>query len=209
MEMVTTQYQISNTQTWTEYTLKNDRGMQVSILNYGGILTEMLVPDADGNLENVVVAFENYEDYLTKNTGFFGALIGRVAGRIQGSAFELDGKTYQLKPNEGENHLHSGENGFHQVLWNAKPFEADSELGVKLSHQSPDGEGGYPGDLDVQVTYTLTNDNALTVTYEATSSKKTPLTLTNHSYFNLSGNLQDDIRNHLVTIDSSQFVELD
>lgn len=209
MEINTVQHQINEQTTWNEYTLKNDRGMQIRVLNYGGIITEMLVPDADGHLENVVIAFKNYEDYLTKNTAFFGALIGRVAGRIQGSSFELDGETYPLKPNEGENHLHGGENGFHQVVWESEPFQTDRKAGLILTHHSPDGEGGYPGELNVKVTYTLTNDNALTIHYEAASSKKTPLTLTNHSYFNLSGNLKEDIQQHQVTLDSSQFVELD
>lgn len=209
MDIKMTQHQITDTDTWKEYTLKNDRGMEISVLNYGGIITEMFVPDVDGNLENVVIGFENYQDYLTKNKGFFGAIIGRVAGRIQGSSFELDGESFQLKPNEGENHLHGGENGFHQVIWNVLPFQTESAAGLEMTHHSPDGEGGYPGDLDVKVTYTLTNDNALAITYQATSSKKTPLTLTNHSYFNLSGGLQKDIQNHQITLDSSRFVELD
>lgn len=209
MDVVTETHQISNAQIWKEFTLKNDRGMQVSILDFGGIITGIYAPDADGHLENVVVSFRDYEDYLTKNAGYFGALIGRVAGRIEGSAFELDGETYKLTPNEGNNHLHGGENGFHQVVWKTRPFHTDKEAGLELMHHSPDGEGGYPGDLDVKVIYTLTNDNALTVTYEAVSSKKTPLTLTNHSYFNLSGGLKENVRNHHVIIDSSKFVELD
>ena len=195
-------------QQWSEYTLTNDKGMKVSFLNYGGIITSIVVPDKNGTFENVVISYRNYEDYLT-NPNYFGALIGRVAGRIEDSAFELNGQTYKLPANEGEHHLHGGPSGFHQVIWDVTPFEDDNQVGATLTHTSPDGEGGYPGTISMKVTYTLDNDNQLSITYQATTDQTTALTTTNHSYFNLSGNLQRDIKNHEVTIDSSQFVELD
>ncbi|GAB2552102.1 aldose epimerase family protein [Gracilibacillus alcaliphilus] len=195
-------------QQWKEFTLINDHGMSVSILDFGGIITQILTPDRNGKLENVVIGFKNYEDYLD-NPAYFGALIGRVAGRIANSQFELDGKTFNLPANEGENHLHGGEPGFHHTIWTVTPFQNTQEVGLTLSHTSPDGENGYPGNLEMTVSYTLTNDNALSITYEGLADHKTVLTATNHTYFNLSGDLKTDIRQHEVTLDSSQFVELD
>ncbi|WP_226037187.1 aldose epimerase family protein [Aquibacillus saliphilus] len=195
-------------QEWKLFTLVNNNGMEVSFLNYGGIITEILAPDRNNNFENVVLGFKDYKDYLT-NPVFFGALIGRVAGRIQDSQFELDGETFNLTPNDGENHLHGGPNGLHSVVWESETFQTENEVGVHLSHTSKDGEGNYPGELTMKVTYTLGNDNNFSITYEGTSDKKTVLTTTNHSYFNLSGDLKDDVLQHEVTLDSSHFVELD
>ncbi|TWT27094.1 aldose epimerase family protein [Planomicrobium sp. CPCC 101110] len=196
------------TEKWTEYTLTNEAGMAVSILDFGGIITKILVPDRDENLENVVLGYRNIRDYQ-QNPNYFGALIGRVAGRIQGASFELSGNTHVLESNEGANHLHSGSAGFHQALWQVAPFQTENSLGLTLSHKSPDGEGGYPGNVTVSVTYTLTNDNRLLIDYEASSDKTTPLALTNHSYFNLSGDLKSTVETQAAAIDSSQFVELD
>lgn len=195
-------------QSWTLYTLINDQGMEVSCLNFGGIITKIITPDQNNKFENVVLGYESYEEYL-KNPNFFGALIGRVAGRIQGSQFQLDGETFDVPANEGENHLHGGTPGFHKVVWDVKPFESKNEVGLKLFHTSADGENGYPGTVDVTVTYTLNNENQFSIAYEAISDKKTAFTATNHSYFNLSGDLKSDILNHEVTLDSSKFVELD
>nr|WP_263324599.1 aldose epimerase family protein [Neobacillus sp. Marseille-Q6967] len=192
---------------WAEYTLTNDRGMSVSVLNFGGIITKMMVPDANGNLENVVLGYKNYQDYET-NPNYFGAIIGRVAGRIQGAAFQLDGKTYPLAANNGENHLHGGPGGFHQVIWEVTPFQTDSEAGLELTYTSEDGDGGYPGNVEVKVIYTLNNENLLILDYLAESDQTTPLTLSNHTYFNLTGNLKNTVQNHKVTIDSSRFAEL-
>ncbi|MDX8045127.1 aldose epimerase family protein [Gracilibacillus sp. S3-1-1] len=195
-------------QEWKEFTLINDHHMSVSILNFGGIITKIFAPNRDGKLENVVLGFKNYEDYLD-NPGFFGALIGRVAGRIEQARFEIDGKSYTVPKNEGDHHLHGGEPGFHKSIWNAQPFENNNEVGLTLTLKSEDGANGYPGNVTMTVTYTLNNDNAFTITYEGTADQKTVLTSTNHSYFNLSGNLQADIQNHEITLDSSKFVELD
>ncbi|WP_318615878.1 aldose epimerase family protein [Sporosarcina sp. YIM B06819] len=193
---------------WIEYTLVNEQGMSVCVLNYGGIITEILVPDRNGKIENVVLGFKNYVDYES-NQNYFGALIGRVAGRIQGGSFELKGKTYDLEKNNKDNHLHGGSSGFHQVIWNVKPFQTVNTIGLKLTHKSSDGEGGYPGNLDVTITYKLNNNNQFIIDYSATSDQPTPLTLTNHSYFNLSGDLKNTVHHHNVTIDSEQFIELD
>ncbi|WP_163539480.1 aldose epimerase family protein [Gracilibacillus sp. YIM 98692] len=195
-------------QQWREFTLVNNNGMEVSILNFGGIITKILAPDRDSKLENVVVSFDDYTDYLD-NPGYFGALIGRVAGRIENAQFEFDGKTYTLPKNEGVHHLHGGEPGFHKSIWTVAPFENNEEVGLTLKLNSQDGENGYPGNLNMTVTYTLNNENALSITYKGDSDHKTVLTTTNHSYFNLSGDLKSDIQNHEIQLDCSQFVELD
>ncbi|MFD2044794.1 aldose epimerase family protein [Ornithinibacillus salinisoli] len=192
---------------WKQYTLSNDSGMQVSVLDYGGIITKVIVPNKHGEMENVVLGYKNIQDY-ENDPNFFGAIIGRVAGRIQSSSFQLDQQTFNVDRNEGKNHLHGGMKGFHQVIWNVEPFQAADMVGLKLHHVSPNGEGGYPGELHVNVTYKLTNQNQFIIEYDAISDKKTALALTNHSYFNLTGNLKDTIHHHTVTIDSDQFIEL-
>lgn len=193
---------------WQEYTLHNDHGVSVSVLNYGGIITKLLVPDRDGQVENIVLGYTDYDDYRS-NANYFGALIGRVAGRIQEAQFELDGKTYPLEANQSASHLHGGSEGFHQVVWNISPFQTADTAGLVLTHTSLDGQGGYPGNVEVTVTYTLTNDNQLLLNYEASSDQTTVLTLTNHSYFNLSGELKNTVHDQQLTIASSKFAELD
>jgi aldose 1-epimerase len=193
---------------WKLYTLTNNNGMKVSLLDFGGIITEINVPDRNQTIENVVLGYKNYADY-EENPNFLGAIIGRVAGRIQDASFILDGKAHNLETNEGVHHIHGGSEGFHQVIWAAFPFETDDKVGVTLTHTSLDGEGGYPGTIKLTVTYTLTNRNELILDYSGTTDKTTALSLTNHSYFNLSGNLAETIHNHHVTIDSDEFVELD
>ena len=193
---------------WYEYTLINDQGMSISILDFGGIITKIRVPNRSGKSENVVIGYEDYADY-EDNPNFFGALIGPVAGRIQHASFELDGDTYQLEANEGSHHLHGGSAGFHQVIWQVEAFQTDKSVGLELSHTRADGTNGYPGNLDVTVTYTLTNDNKLAIDYQATTDKPTPLALTNHTFFNLSGDLKHTVHNHEITMDSSHFLELD
>ncbi|MEK4149574.1 aldose epimerase family protein [Robertmurraya sp. FSL W8-0741] len=193
---------------WQEYTLANDRGMSIHVLDFGGIITKIFVPDKLGNRENIVLSYRDYHDY-EMNPHYLGAIIGRVAGRIQNASFELENKTYQLTSNNGKNHLHGGPDGFHRVLWKTTPFQTKDTVGVKFTHKSLDGEGGYPGNVEIVVTYTLTNDNEFILDYEASSDQTTPLTLTNHSYFNLSGDLKRSIEEHRVMIFSSKFVELD
>lgn len=193
---------------WNEYTLTNDNGMTVRALDFGGIITKIVVPDRTGKLENVVLGYKDYAEYA-HNPNYFGALVGHVAGRIQNAAFELDGRTYSLETNDGANHLHGGSNGFHQVIWKVEPFQTVDAVGLKLTHQSADGDSGYPGNVAIAVTYTLTNSNEFSIDYWANTDKTTPLTMTNHSYFNLSGDLKTTVHDHEVTMDSDSFVELD
>lgn len=193
---------------WELYTVTNNKGMRLEVLNFGGIITSLEVPDKDGNLENIVLGYRDLQDYKD-NPNYFGALIGRVAGRIQDSEFELSGDSFQLKANEGKHHLHGGSEGFHQVLWEVEPFEANQTNGLRLSHTSKNGEGGYPGKLTVNVTYTLTEDNKLVILYEATTDKATPVTLTNHTYFNLSGDLKRTVATQQAMVASDQYTELD
>lgn len=193
---------------WKRFKISNDNGVRVTILNYGGIISELLVPDQNGKLENVVLGYKNEADYQT-DPHYFGAIIGRVAGRIQSGSFELNGNTYDLEKNDGQNCLHSGTRGFHKVVWNAETFQTTDTVGIKLTHISPDGEGGFPGTVQAAVTYSLNNDNQLIMDYEATSDKTTALTLTNHSYFNLSGHTKHTVEQHQVKMNGSRFVELD
>ncbi|WP_313892289.1 aldose epimerase family protein [Psychrobacillus sp.] len=192
---------------WTLYTLTNDHHMSVRLLNFGGIITEINVPDRNKNIENVVLRYAKYTDY-ENNPTFLGAIVGRVAGRIQDASFTIQDQNYTLEANEGKHHLHGGSKGLHQVIWQATPFQTEDSVGVKLAHNIQDAEDGYPGNLTVVVTYTLTNNNELIVDYSAVCDKATVLTLTNHSYFNLTGNAMETIHNHLMTMNSSGFVEL-
>ncbi|WP_440897821.1 aldose epimerase family protein [Amphibacillus sp. Q70] len=195
-------------QKWHEYTLVNDNGLSVSFLDFGGIITSLVTPDKNGTFENIVIGFKDYKDYLN-NKNYFGSLIGRVAGRIGNSTFTLNGETYQLPANDGAHHLHGGAVGLNSVIWQVELIETATSSGAVLYHTSLDGEGGYPGTIKYKISYTLTNENEFIIDYEAFSNKDTVLTLTNHSYFNLSGNLKETILNHEVKMDASQFVELD
>ncbi|MFC0027642.1 aldose epimerase family protein [Neobacillus cucumis] len=195
--------QIDN-QTVFSYTLVNDHGLEVTAINYGCIITKIVAPDRNKNFENIVLGYDTLNEYV-KDSSYLGAIAGRVAGRIKDGSFELDGTEYLLAKNDHGNHLHGGIKGFNKVFWDAEIIED----GVRFSYKSPDGEEGYPGNLIVQVTYTLNNNNELTIEYAAQTDKKTLVTVTNHSYFNLSGNLKRDILNHTLKIQSDRFLELD
>ena len=190
------------------FTLVNDNGMEMTCINYGCIITKIFTPDKDGNFENVVLGYDSIEEYV-KDSPYFGAVCGRVAGRIQGASFELDGHEYVLAQNDNGNHLHGGIKGFDKVIWEAAIIEQDDEVGVHFFYISPDGDEGYPGNVSLNVTYTLTNKNELSIHYSAKTDKKTLLNVTNHTYFNLSGNLKRDILDHSLTIKSDQYLELD
>jgi aldose 1-epimerase len=189
------------------YQFTNAKGMTVKIITLGGIVTEVWAPDRDGKLANVVLGFDNLEDYL-KGHPFFGTLVGRVANRIAGAKFTLDGKTYRLVANNGPNALHGGLMGFDKMIWQAEPLPADGPLGLRLTYRSKDGEEGYPGTLTVTVTYMLTTDNELKIDYSATTDKSTPVNLTNHSYFNLTGG-KDNILDHVVELEADQYTPVD
>jgi aldose 1-epimerase len=188
------------------FTLTNENGMEVSITNYGGIVTSIKVPDKDGNVEDVVLGFDDLEKYKSGHP-FFGAIAGRYANRIANGQFELNGEVYELATNDGENHLHGGNEGFDKKLWDAEVNEEENS--VTVSYLSPDGEEGYPGNLEVDVTYTLTEDNELQIDYHATTDKATVVNLTNHSYFNLSGDPSQGILDHLLTIEADRYTPVD
>ncbi|MEX0844821.1 MAG: aldose epimerase family protein [Balneolaceae bacterium] len=183
------------------FTLTNSNGMEVKITNYGGTVTSINVPDADGNFDNVVLGFDDLDKYLA-GTPFFGAIIGRYGNRIAEGAFSMDGETYQLATNDGENHLHGGEKGYDKVLWTAKSSTGNS---LVLTYLSEDGEEGYPGNLEIMVTYSLTDDNELKIDYFAETDKPTPVNLTNHSYFNLSGDPSTKILDHELLIKADHY----
>ncbi|MDA0178441.1 galactose mutarotase [Mesoflavibacter profundi] len=190
------------------YTLKNANGVEMDVITYGGRITSLKVPNKDGKLENVILGFDTIEDYQ-KDNPFFGALIGRYGNRIAKGKFTLNGEEFTLATNDGSNHLHGGVNGFDRVVWTAKPIEGIEDSSLQLVYRSKDGEEGYPGNLKVTVTYTLTKDNAVEVTYEATTDKTTVVNLTQHAYFNLTGDFSKDILNHDVVINADAFLPVD
>jgi aldose 1-epimerase len=186
------------------YTLTNGT-LTARITTYGGIVTHLMVPDKAGTSGDVALGFDSLSAYI-KDNPFFGALVGRYGNRIAKGQFVLDGQTYTLAKNNGPNHLHGGRKGFDKVVWDV--LEADDKH-LKLRYVSADGEEGYPGELTTTVTYTVTNDNALKIDYEATTTKKTPVNLTNHSYFNLSAGTAKDILNHEMMIDADRYTVVD
>lgn len=186
------------------YKLSNKNKMSVGIINYGGIIVSIEVPDRDGNIDDVNLGYDNLEQYLEIGQ-YFGAIIGRHGNRIENAEFDLNGITYRLAKNDGNNHLHGGKRGFDKVVWQAEPIEKDGVQALQLSYLSPDGEENYPGNLDVKVTYTLTDDNSLRIDYFAVSDKDTVVNLTNHAYFNLSGHGSGDILDHQIMINADRF----
>lgn len=189
------------------YILKNAKGMEVKIMNYGGVVTHLTAPDKDGKYEDVVLGFDSLAGYLTPPP-YFGAIIGRYGNRIAKGKFTLEGKAYQLATNNNNlNHLHGGVVGYDKVLWTAEPIEG-TESALKLTYLSKDGEEGYPGNLNITVIYTLTNDNSLKIDYTATTDKTTIINLTNHSYFNLSA-AKKDVLDHEVTLNADKYLPVD
>lgn len=193
--------------TVTIYTLSNGNDMKVRILNYGGIVQSVEVPDKNGKLSDVVLGFDDLDSYF-KDSPYFGALIGRYGNRIAGGKFSLKDSTYTLVKNDGPNSLHGGRKGFDKKIWTASPITTDTSQVLNLQYSSLDGEEGYPGRLDVKVKYTLTQDNALHIDYKAKSDKSTVVNLTNHSYFNLSGE-EGTIKEHKLMINASHFLPVD
>jgi aldose 1-epimerase len=185
-----------------KYTLSNAKGMKVKILNYGGTVTNIMVPDKNGQAGDVVLGYESLDGYLQKGNPYFGALIGRYANRIGGAKFALDGKTYTLAPNDHGNTLHGGVKGFDKVVWKGT-MGGDSSL--TLTYDSKDGEEGFPGNLHAQVVYTVTADNELKIDYSATTDKATPVNLTNHCYFNLSAGNDSTVLNHVLMLNADKY----
>jgi aldose 1-epimerase len=170
----------------TQFTLESSGGVRVTLIDWGATLTSVLHPDRAGKTVNVCLGFDSMAGW-EKNPSYFGCIVGRVANRIRGGRFELDGKTYTLARNTGEHHLHGGVKGFNKYVWNAKLFRKGNTAGVRFTHTSPDGDEGYPGTLKAIAEYALTDGNELSFQYWATTSKPTPVNLTNHAYWNLAG----------------------
>ncbi|HAT20225.1 MAG: aldose epimerase family protein [Roseibacillus sp.] len=187
------------------FTFSNKSGMVAKVTEYGAILTSLEVPDKDGNVEDVTHGYDNLAGWLT-NSSYFGATVGRYGNRIAGGKFEIDGQVYdQLAVNNGPNHLHGGEKGFDKVLWKGEAIDG----GVKLTYTSKDGEEGYPGNLQVTVTYTLNDNNELKWVCEATTDKATPVNIVQHTYWNLSGDPTTSINDHILTIPAKYFLTTD
>jgi aldose 1-epimerase len=188
------------------YTLTNSKGVRLSITNYGGIVVSLFTPDRNGNAGDIVLGFERLEDYLQRHP-YFGCIIGRYGNRIAKGRFALDGVEYRLAQNNGENHLHGGLVGFDKKVWKARDYTDAEGQHLELRYTSPDGEEGYPGTLDVTVTYTLDDRNQLRIDYLATTDKPTIVNLTNHSYFNLAG--EGDILRHVLRLNADHFTPVD
>jgi aldose 1-epimerase len=189
------------------YTLTNSNGMIAEISNFGGVIVTLKVPDSKGNFEDVVLGFDELDRYIAAGP-FLGALIGRFANRIENGTFKLNDVEYNVPNNDGKNCLHGGPKGFDKVLWEVNPIEG-KEQALELTYLSKDGEAGFPGNLQVKVTYTLTEDNSIRIDYYAVSDKDTVINLTNHSYFNLSGHASGDILNHKLMLNSDKFTVSD
>ena len=190
------------------YVLTNKSGAEAAITTFGGAVVSLKVPDRNGKLADVVLGYDSAEGYVADKS-YFGALVGRYGNRIGHAQFTLDGKTYTLAKNNGENTLHGGIKGFNKAVWSAKTLSAKDGQSLELSYLSKDGEEGFPGNLKVSVIYTLTDSNALRISYSATTDKKTVVNLTNHSYFNLAGQGSGDILGHLLMIQADKFTPVD
>jgi aldose 1-epimerase len=206
-----------------EYTLTNTNGMEVKIITYGGIVTSVKVPDRNGNMADVALGFSSLKDYETLNSPYFGAIIGRYGNRIANGVFTLEGTTYCLDANNGPNSLHGGIKGFDKQVWTAKEITGTNEVGLELTYLSKAGEGfdpeqnmvspkcpadgvkGYPGNLDVKVVYTLTDQNEIKIDYTATTDAPTIVNLTNHSYWNLAGEGLGTIYDHILMLDADKY----
>jgi len=190
------------------YTIRNERGAKVKITNYGGIVTSIKVPDRHGQLGEVVLGFDSLREYLGAHP-CYGATIGRYANRIAKARFLLSGREHRLAANDGSNHLHGGYKGFDKVFWEPDPLLAEESSALRLRYLSIDGEEGYPGNLSVSVTFSLSEDNALKIDYAATTDETTILNLTNHSYFNLTDGGSSDILDHELRIEADYYLPID
>ncbi len=192
----------------TLYTLTNSSGMSVKIMTYGATLTELIVPDRNGKLGDVILGFSKFDQYQSDQP-YLGAIVGRVGNRIAKGKFQLNGIEYKLATNNGPNHLHGGLRGFDKVLWEAKPAASPEGPSVQFSYLSVDGEEGYPGNLSCKVVYTLTENSELKIDYTATTDKATPVNLTNHAYFNLAGPGSGDVLGHEIMLAAQRYTPVD
>ena len=190
------------------YRIKNANGIEMALTDLGGIIVELKIPDKNGQMADIVLGYECAEDYL-RDDAHMGAVAGRYAGRIRGAMFSLDGEVYHLNKNVGAHHLHGGFEGFNRKLWAAEPFSGPGHRGIRFSITSNDGDEGYPGTLHATITYTLGDDNSLSVDFDATSDKATVVNLTQHSYFNLSGDASRTVNDHTLQINAARVLESD
>ena len=190
-------------------TMRNGKGVEMTVLTYGGAITSLRTPDRTGAFDDIVLGFDDLPGYLQTGNPFFGCLIGRYGNRIAKGRFSLDGTTYTLATNNGPNHLHGGLKGWDKVVWSADPFHNASGVGVTLRYTSADGEEGYPGTVKAEVTYTLNDRNELIVDYAATTDRPTVINLTQHSYFNLAGAKADDILGHELHLNADRYTPVD
>ncbi len=186
------------------YTLTNKHGLKLEVISYGAIITELHVPDRDGKFADIVLGFDELEDYV-KGSPYFGATVGRVANRIKNARFELEGKKYKLAANDAPHHLHGGTKGWDKVVWNAQPLETTSGAALKLIYVSKDGEEGYPGTVTAETTYALTDDNELRVAMRASTDKTTLVNMAHHSYWNLGGHGSGPVSGHTLQLFASQY----
>ncbi len=196
-------------ETVNQYTFSNKNGLTISIISLGGIVQSLLTPDRNGKMEDIVLGFDNLDDYVNRNHPYFGAIIGRFGNRIADGKFFIDSNEYVLAKNAGENHLHGGVTGFDSVVWKVEDVSTPETPTLKLSYESVDGEEGYPGNLTVEVLYALTDDDVFEITYRATTDKPTVVNLTHHSYFHLDPSSQKDVLNHEVQIAASAYIPVD
>ncbi len=196
---------IIDNQQITLYKLSNKNGFAVEIINYGAAVVSILAPDKNGTFDDVVLGFDSLAGYLQEGNPYFGCIAGRYANRIANAQFTLNGETYQLSANDNQNTLHGGLKGFDKVVWNATESTNDTSASLTLTYLSPDGEEGYPGNLSVEVIYSITNDNALKIDYKVTTDKTTPVNLTNHAYFNLGAGETADILGHELMLHSDHY----
>lgn len=202
--------QLSDGTQINSYTITNELGMVLKLINYGAIISECWVPDRNGQLANVVLGFDNLPQYLAKHPRF-GSTIGRYANRISNAQFELDGHSYKLAATKGRTSTHGGVVGFDKKVWNVNQVQADAEgSSIGMRYVSVDGEEGFPGNLEVRITFSLSNrENAFQIDYFATTDKPTPINLTNHSYFNLNGAGRGDILDHIVSLQAERYTPVD
>lgn len=190
------------------FTLRGANGMSVRLINFGATVTELHVPDRDGRLADVVLGFDDLASYETKSP-YFGSTVGRTAFRIPYGRFELDGQSYQLDANGGPHHIHGGTKGFSWVVWDAEPLDNEDGPAVRFTYHSPDGDQGYPGAVDAEATYALTNAGELRIEFKATCDRPTPVDMTHHGYFNLAGAGAGDVNDHVVQMAADVYSETD
>lgn len=208
MELIKDTFGIINGKTVNLYKLINSNGIELCIIDYGCIITKLCTPDKNGKFENIVLGYNTLEEYISDDK-YLGTVCGRVAGRIKNATFKLDDKTYNLTKNDGDNHLHGGVKGLSKVLWDSTHNLSSENAYVTFTYTSPDGEEGYPGTLNIEITYLLNEKNELLISYKGNTNKKTLVNMTNHSYFNLSGNFKKNIMEHTLKLDSDKYLELD